>query len=115
MESAGNLAEGVTSADGWLKVGLNSIKLPTLMSATIEIRISDEPTSETVHRFQNFGEDVYRALCATCPMSIDPIDCATTSFMIRGIRRRDLGTMTQTLKRLLKRYHFDQTATLTRR
>ena len=51
------------------------------MSATIEIRISDEPTSETVHRFQNFGEDVYRALCATCPMSIDPIDCATTSFM----------------------------------
>jgi hypothetical protein len=48
-------------------------------------------------------------------MSIDPIDCATTSFMIRGIRRRDLGTVTQNLKRLLKRYHFDQTATLTRR
>jgi hypothetical protein len=48
-------------------------------------------------------------------MSIDPIDCATTSFMIRGIRRRDLGTVTQTLKRRLKRYHFDQTATLTRR
>jgi len=40
------------------------------MGAIIEIWISDEPTSEIVHRFRNFGEEVRRALSDTCSMSI---------------------------------------------
>ena len=62
MESAGGFAEGLTIADGWLKVGLNSVKPSSFISAIIEIRISAEPTSETAHRFQNFGGGVYRPL-----------------------------------------------------
>ncbi len=99
MESAGSFAEGLTIADGWLKFGLNSVKPSSFISAIIEIRISAEPTSETAHRFQNFGEDVYRALCDTWSMSIDQIDRATTGFVIRDTRRRYLGEVTQTPER----------------
>jgi hypothetical protein len=84
------------------------------MSAAIKLEISDPPTGETVHRFRNFGEDVYRALRDTCAVSIEEIDASTTSFAVRDIRRRDLGTVTQTIKRELKRHHFENTATLVR-
>lgn len=84
------------------------------MGAAIQIQISDEPTSDIVHRFRNFGEDVYRSLRDTCSVSIAEIDASTTSFTIRDIHRRDLGEVTQTIKRELKRHHFDQSATLTR-
>lgn len=84
------------------------------MGNSLKITISDAPTSEVIHRFHNFGEDVYRALHDTCSVSIDEIDASTTSFTIRDIRRSDLGIVTQRIKRELKRHHFDQTATLTR-
>lgn len=84
------------------------------MSSAIQIQISDEPTSDVVHRFRNFGEDVYRALRDTCTVSIEEIDASSTSFVVRDIHRRDLGVVTQSIKRELRRHHFDQTATLTR-
>ena len=61
------------------------------MSEAIRIEISDEPTSDIVHRFRNFGEDVYRSLRDTCSVCIEEIDASTTSFIVRDIRRRDLG------------------------
>ena len=84
------------------------------MSVAIKIEISDEPTSDIIHRLRNFGEDIYRALRVTCSVSIDEIDRSTTSFVVRDVQRHDLGTVTQTIKRELRRHHFDQTATLTR-
>ena len=84
------------------------------MSAAIKIEISDEPTGDIVHRFRNFGEDIYRELRNTCSVSIDEIDRSTTTFVVRDIHKRDLGVVTQTIKRELRRHHFEQTATLTR-
>ena len=84
------------------------------MSAAIKIEISDPPTSEVVHRFRNFGEDIYRLLRDTCSVDIDEIDAATSSFVVRDIRRRDLGVVTQTIKRELKRHHFEGSGTLVR-
>jgi hypothetical protein len=84
------------------------------MSANIKIEISDAPTSDVVHRFRNFGEDVYRLLRETCAVSIEEIDASTTSFTVRDIHRRSFGVVTQTIKRELKRHHFDLSATLTR-
>lgn len=63
------------------------------MSSAIQIQISDEPTSDVVHRFRNFGEDVYRALRDTCTVSIEEIDASSTSFVVRDIHRRYLGGM----------------------
>lgn len=84
------------------------------MSAAIKIEISDEPTGDVIHRFRNFGEDIYQELRATCSVNLDEIDRATTSFMVRDIHPLDLGTVTQTIKKELRRHHFDQTASLTR-
>jgi hypothetical protein len=84
------------------------------MSAAIKIELSDEPASVIVHRFRNFGEDVYRALREKCLIRIEEIDASTTSFTLRDIRRRDLGEVTQAIKRELQRHHFDASATLTR-
>ena len=77
------------------------------MSVAIKIEICDPPTSEVIHRFRNFGEDVYRLLRNTCSVSMDEIDAVTNSFVVREIRRRDLGMVTQTINRELKRHHFD--------
>jgi hypothetical protein len=77
------------------------------MSAAIKIEISDPPTAEVIHRFRNFGEDIYRLLRDTCSVNIEEIDTATTSFVVRDIQRRDLGGVTQTIKRELRRHHFD--------
>src|SRR6266480_3627351 len=57
------------------------------MSAAIKIEISGPPTSEVIHRFRNFGEDIYRLLRDTCSVDIDEIDAATSSFVVRDIRR----------------------------
>lgn len=84
------------------------------MSTAIKIEIADEPTDDVVHRFRNFGEAVWTALRETCSVSLDEIDHATTSFVVRDIRKADIGMVTQTMKRELRRHHFENTATLTR-
>ena len=84
------------------------------MSAAIKIDISGEPTSDIVHRFRNFAEDIYRSLEDICCVSIEEIDSCTTSLTVRDIHRRDPGDVTQTIKREMNKHHFDASATLTR-
>jgi len=84
------------------------------MSVAIKILISDLPTSEVIHRFRNFGEDIFQLLGDTCLVSIQEIDKATNSFIVRDIRRRDLGLVTQMIKRELKKHRFDGSASLVR-
>lgn len=84
------------------------------MRVAIKIMISDRPTSEVIHRFRNFGEDIFRLLGDTCSVSIQEIDRATDSFVVRDVHRRDLGLVTQTIKRELKKHHFDGSASLVR-
>jgi hypothetical protein len=79
----------------------------------IRIAVSDPPTPDVVHRFRNFGEDIYRALREECSVSIDEIDAATTSFMVRDIHKRDVGRITKLIKEELRRHHFEASATLT--
>ncbi len=82
------------------------------MSVAIKIMISDPPNSEVIHRFRNFGEDIFRLLKDTCSVNIEEIDRATDRFVVRDIHRRDLGLVTLTIKRALKRHHFDNSASL---
>lgn len=84
------------------------------MKAAIKIEISDEPTPDVIHRFRNFGEDIYRALRDTCSVSLEEIDRSTTSFLVSDVRSHDVGPVTQAIKRELRRHKFDQTARLTR-
>ena len=61
------------------------------MNIAIKIEISDLPTSEVIHRFRNFRKDIFRLLRDTCLVSIEEIDRATDSFVVRDIPRLDLG------------------------
>lgn len=78
----------------------------------ILIQITDAPTPDVVHRFRNFGEDLYRELGSRCLVSIQEIDKSTTSFALRDIRTRDLGAITKSIKAHLRKHHFDGTGTI---
>jgi hypothetical protein len=84
------------------------------MNVTIKVEVNIPITSEVVHRFRNFGEDVYRHLRNTCSISIEEIDSSTNSLFIREIRRRDVSTVTQVIKRELKRHGFEDSGSVTR-
>jgi hypothetical protein len=82
------------------------------MSANIKIHIPDPATPDTVHRFRNFGQDIYRALRDSCSVSIEETDRATANFIVHDIPTKDLGSVTQTIKSQLKKHHFEDTANL---
>ncbi|MDX2253490.1 MAG: hypothetical protein NW202_14475 [Nitrospira sp.] len=84
------------------------------MSIAIKIVISGPETFESIHRFRNCGEDIFRSLRDICSVSIEEIDAATDSFVIRDIAKPDLGLVTQTIKRELKKHNFDDSVSLVR-
>ena len=84
------------------------------MSAAIRIEIAETPSPETIHRFRNFGEDIYRQLRDKCTVDLAEIDAATTNFTVRDIRIQDLGTVTQLIKKQLRHHHFENSAKMMR-
>ena len=56
------------------------------MSKAIKIAITDEPSSDVVHRFRNLGEAIYSELRDTCDLSLDEIDKSTSSMVVREIQ-----------------------------
>jgi hypothetical protein len=55
--------------------------------------------------FQNFGEDVYRALRDECDISLDEIDHFTGAFHLRGLHKRDVRTVATKVRKILEKYH----------
>lgn len=83
------------------------------MRAAIRITLN-EPKREMVHQFQNFGEDVYRAMRDVASFDWDEIDRATSTFVAREIRRQDIGTATDALKRVIRRYRWEDVVSFAR-
>ena len=54
------------------------------------------------NRFRDMGEDVYRALRDICLVDLAEVDAANEQFVVREIRRKDIGTVTTLLKRVLR-------------
>ena len=86
------------------------------MRAAIKIELSrPDPQFEMLHEFRNFGEDVYRALKEFCPISLlQEVDRATSSFVVRDIRRRDIGTVTDAIERVIRHYRWEEVVRLER-
>jgi hypothetical protein len=72
----------------------------------LRIEISDEPSQDIVHRFRNFGEDIYRAFRERYSVSLEEIDASTTHFHIREIRRRHLRSVTREILRMAAEHNF---------
>jgi len=58
-----------------------------------------------VPSFQDFGEDVYRALHDECDVSIEEIDHFVGAFHLRGIHKRDVRTIAAKVRKILEKYH----------
>lgn len=84
------------------------------MGANIRIEIPAPADSETIHRFRNFSEDIYRALKDSCSVSIEELDKTTSSFTVRDIPTKSIGSVTQTIKTEIKKHHFEGAASLVR-
>ncbi len=78
----------------------------------IRIEICDAPTPTVVHRFRNFGEDVYRAFRDQYTVELAEIDADTSHFHVRGIRRRALRTVIREIDRLVAAHHFTSSASI---
>lgn len=82
------------------------------MSKILRVAILCEMTPDVVHRFRNFGEDVFLALRESCRVSIDEIDASSSFFHIRDIRAREVRTVTQQVMTELRRHGFADCATV---
>jgi hypothetical protein len=83
------------------------------MSVTLEVMVPDDGEQTFVHRFRNFGEDVYRALRDECDVSIHEIDASTTSFMIRAIKRRQARRTAARIREIAENHFFGGTIVIT--
>jgi hypothetical protein len=75
------------------------------MSPSIRVHLlpnDAEDAGSRVSRFRNFGEDVYRRLQGLATVDIAEVDAATDVFVVRDIRRRHLGEVTQVLARTVR-------------
>ena len=57
-----------------------------------------------VSRFQDFGEDVYRALRDECDVSIDEIDHFVGAFHLRGLHKREVRSTEAKVRKILAKY-----------
>jgi len=57
-----------------------------------------------VSMFQDFGEDVYRALRDECDVSIDEIDHFAGSFHLRGLHKREVRSITAKVRKIHEQY-----------
>ncbi len=84
------------------------------MAKTLLVQISDAPTPDVVHRFRNFGEDVYRALRDSCDIDVQEIDASTNRFHVRGIKARQVGRVVMLIKSELRAHNFHDTGSVVR-
>ena len=78
------------------------------MRAAIEIALN-EADAGMIPQFRDFGEDVYRAVRGRCAESlIEEVDRATDRFTVRDVRRQDIGTVTDGIRRVIRRYGWEE-------
>ena len=64
------------------------------------------PDTDWVHRFRNFGEDVWRELKEESDLTIGEIDSSISSFEVHGLKSRRVGRAKQVLGRLIDCHGF---------
>jgi len=82
------------------------------MARTLQVQLTVQPDSILLHRFRNFGEEVYTALREECAVSLDEIDSATTTFHLRQIHKRFVRTAAAMMRELLRKHHMLEIVTV---
>lgn len=73
----------------------------------LTITAHPKPEAGWVHRFRNFGEDVYAQLRDLCDVNIAAVDAAFDEFHIGGVRDDDLDAVAGTVAALNRAHHLD--------
>src|SRR5262249_11122469 len=72
------------------------------VAKALKVQLST-PNPDFVHKFRNFGEDVYRALRDECDVSIQEIDASTSEFHVRGIHKRELRATAARMRKIAEK------------
>lgn len=75
------------------------------MARILQIRLIALPAADLLHRFRNFGEDVYRALGEKCKVSLDEIDACTEVFHVGQVRTREARQVEAVVREMAARHH----------
>ena len=74
---------------------------------TVTIVAQPEAEESWLHRFRNFGEEVYVQLRDRYAVSIEEIDAAVDTFHVRDIPDAEAETVAATVRRILGDHHLD--------
>jgi hypothetical protein len=80
-----------------------------MMARTLKVELA-VPNALSVQglvpKFQNFGEDVYRALRDECDISLGEIDHFAGAFHLRRLHKRDVRTIAAKVRKILENHHW---------
>lgn len=82
--------------------------------ASLKIIVHDKPSTDIIHRFQNFGEDVWRRLKDEADISLEEIDASTTFFFIHGVKSKKINRTIKIIYDLLSKHGFENTGEVIR-
>jgi hypothetical protein len=82
------------------------------MARTLKVYLT-APSPDLVHRWRNFGEDVWSKLRTKCEVSIEEIDASTSEFFVRGIHKRELRTIATIVRKIAEKNLMSQMVSVT--
>ena len=77
------------------------------MPTVVRIRCLRVDDPGVLHRFHNFGEDVYRLLSDACEIDVDEVDGASGEFSLRAIKTRKASRVTSVVRNLVGQHMLD--------
>ncbi len=83
------------------------------MKQDVIVEIPSDGRWDFVHRFRNFGENVFRALRDSCSVDIHEIDASTSQFSVRRIAEDKTSQVCAIIQGIAERHFFGKTIQLT--
>jgi len=83
------------------------------MKRDMIVEIPNDGGWDFVHRFRNFGEDVFRALRDSCSVDIHEIDASTSQFSVRQIPEEKTSQVFKIIQRIAEKHFFAEKVQLT--
>jgi len=78
------------------------------MDQKITIIVNSDDKWDFVHRFRNFGEDVFRALRSTCTVDIYEIDASTDNFSVRAVSAEKSSQICEVIRGIADKHFFGE-------
>jgi hypothetical protein len=83
------------------------------MAEGMRIDLLDRSLTDDFHFFECMGDTLFRVLRDKCQVEVVWVESAPVIFL-RNVRRRDLGVVTQVVKREMKKWQYDEKSKVAR-